>query len=505
MTNKIVNGINIDDSVGYIEKLFKVTSKPDAAGVSHLVPMKLWKAQRYYIENRTHRDIILKSRQMGLSTAVMADNTRGAFTIPYTRMAVITHKDSVSQFLLQTISRFWRNLPEKMRPQSDWHSARHIRLPKLDSYIHIDTAESDAIGFGESLNRVHLSEMSRWPQSKAKDLFNGITQTVGEGGFITIESTPKGRGGLFYQLYDAAKRGDLEYKVFFFPWWWDDNYRLPPLDGFKPAAGEEAMMDKFGLTPAQITWRRRKISEIGDDFFQEYPENDVDCWMASDISVFDGLKIREYMKQVIPGKQEGNVTIWKDVIGGEKYVMGVDVAGGIAKGDYSVASVLRVKTNEYVARIRGRIPPDLFSQEIMRLGRRYNDAEIGVERASHGWTVIRILMEYPYPNLYYYLDVDSLTGVEQRDVGWKTTVKSKPVMIDTLKASIRASDIAIWSENLLAEASAYIWNGTKAEPAGGEHDDELDALMIALQIREQSPIFSLEERYRVQSYVSIGV
>lgn len=502
----VVNGINLDNSVEYIESLFKVASKPDASGVSHLVPMKLWRAQRYYIENRTHRDIILKFRQAGLSTGIMADNSRACFTLPYTKMAVITHKDSVSQFLLQTISRFWRNLPDDMRPESDWHSARHIRLPKLDSYIHIDTAESDTIGFGETLNRVHLSEVSRWPQNKAKELFNGITQTVAEGGFITLESTPRGRGGLFHQLYDAAKRGEMEYKIFFFPWWWNEEYQLPVPDKFKATSEEEAFMKRFELELPQIVWRRRKIGEIGDDFFQEYPENDVDCWMASDISVFDGQKIRQYMQQIQKGRDEGYVTIWKDVLGGEKYVIGVDVAAGLAKGDYSVASVLRVKTNEYVARLRGRMPPDLFAQELIRLGKRYNDAEIAVERASHGLTVIRILLEVNYPNLYYYHDVDSLTGVENRDVGWKTSIKSKPIMVNGLKAAIRATDISIWSENLLNEAASYIYvNENKAEPTGGAHDDELDALMIALQIREQIPMYETSQRYKVERYATLGV
>ncbi len=479
-----------------------MATKANELGVSSLVPMKLWPAQRAYIEGRTHRDIVLKGRQMGLSTGIMAANSHRCFTIPYTKMTIVTHKEDVSQFLLQTVSRFWRNLPDEMRPESDWHSGRRIRLPKLDSYIHIDTAESDAIGFGETLNIAHLSEMSRWPGSKAKDLFNGITQTVPLGGFITVESTPKGRTGLFYDLYTATKKGDTDYKLFFFPWWFDPNYKSPVENKFEPNKEERQLMEAFKLVPEQIIWRRKKISEIGDDFYQEYPENDVDCWLSNELSAFDGIAIRQYLQQIQGGREEGYVTVWKGVLGGERYVMGVDTAGGNPKGDWSVASVLNVRRNEYVARLRARIPPDLFAREVARLGHRYNDAEVAVERESFGHVVLRVLLENNYPNLYYFTDYDTFTGMADKQPGWRTNLKTKPEMISRLQSAIRARDIVLWSENLLLEASGYIIESGKFKTSAGGHDDELDALMIALQLREQAPITEAT-RYKVQSYARI--
>lgn len=491
----------------YIPKYFKVITKADERGISELVPMELWKAQKHYIENRTHRDIIVKNRQVGMSTGIESANSHMLFTNPYTRMAIVTHDTETSEFLLQNIHRFYKHLPPDMQPEVDWASSSRIRFPKMDCYIYIDSAQSAHIGIGHTLNIAHLSEMARWPISKAADLFAGISQTVPAGGYITAESTPRGRGTEFYRLYLAASHNEIPYKAFFYPWWWDATC-VRPVEGRLKYSEEEALLIKhFGLTPEQIQFRREKILELGELFFQEYPENDVDCWLSSEVSVFDGVAIRRYMKEVEDGRREGNFTIWKDCIGGEKYVIGVDVGGGHDKGDYSVASVIRVKTNEYVSRLRAKIPPDIFTEELMRLGHRYNDAEIAVERIQHGHTVLRILMEANYPNIYEHEEYDMVLGSNTTSPGWNTSAKSKPIMIDDLNTAFRAHDLVSWSENLLLEASSAMWSTTphgkpKMVTGKGSYDDELIAVMIALQVRNRVPIFEAP-RQKPISYITL--
>ena len=492
----------LENPLLYIPKYFKVISKATKRSASDLVPMVLWPAQKHYIQNRTHRDVCVKNRQQGFSTGVMADTSYRLFTQPFQRVAIITHDQETSEFLFQTVQRFYRNLPSEMRPETDWKSGSRMRFPKLDSYIYIDSAKSDSLGIGHTLNVAHLSEVAKWPPRKAEDLFADISQTVPEGGYITLETTPKGRVGLAYRLYDAAKRGDINYKPFFYPWWWDITCIRSVDRKLEITKEEQQLVSNYNLTNEQVAFRREKIAELGDLFYQEYPENDIDCWLTSDISVFDGLAIRRYLQQTQPGRQDGNLILWKDVIGGEKYVIGVDPAGGYEKGDYSVASVLNVKRNEYVARIRGRIPPDLFAQELIRLGHRYNEAQIGVERLMHGHTVLRILMENNYPDIYHQQDYDALIGSITRQPGWNTSGKTKPIMIDTMATALRAGDIIIWSENFLLEASGYMWEGQKTKKSPGGFDDELDALMIALQLREQAPIIE-PQKYGVRSYARI--
>ncbi len=493
--------MDIDNALEYIPQNFKIITKADRFGDTSLAPMVLWPAQKHYIENSTRRDVCVKSRQQGFSCAVMARNAHLIFTRPYQRATIITHDQETSEFLFQTVQRFHRNLSPEKRPRTDWKSGHRMRFQALDSYIYIDSAKSDSLGIGHTLNLAHLSEVARWPTRRAYDLFADISQTVPEGGYITLESTPEGRAGLFYDIYQSAKKGENNYKPFFYPWWWDVTCVREASEYPKELTKEETLLiEGMNLNPQQIAFRREKLGELNDLFYREYPENDVDCWLTGEMSVYDGVAIRRYLMQVQEGRQDGNVTIWKDVIGGEKYVIGVDTAGGHEKGDFSVASVVKCKTNEYVARYRARIAPDMFAQELLRLGRRFNDAEIGVERIMHGSTILHILISNNYPNIYYSEDYDTFSQTVSREPGWKTSRVTKPIMVDTLNSMLSAGDLITWSENFLMEASGLTRDGQKIIKPSGGFDDEVDALAIALQLRENTSIYETKDEDRVFTY-----
>jgi hypothetical protein len=328
---------------------------------------------------------------------------------------------------------------------------------------------------------------------------------------------------LFYEIYQSAKRGENGFTPFFYPWWFSPDYTMPGVTEFRIddmaekcahilnmsvrqlAEYEKYLADKYSLTPGQIAWRRAKIGELRELFFQEYPENDIDCWLSGDFAVVDGVTLRPYYDAIRPGHTEGNLTIWKDAIGGRNYVVGVDVASGSAR-DYSVASVLDCRTLEYVARLRGKIHPDLFSEEVIRLANRYNGAKIAVERASHGHTVLHILIERNYPNLYYHNDYDENLKVNVMNPGWVTSAKTKLPMVNDIVAAFRSGDLISWSENLVNEASGLTWEngiGSKIKTGPGGNDDEFIAVAIALQVRENSPVIEEKEEHRVRHYARV--
>ena len=280
---------------------------------------------------------------------------------------------------------------------------------------------------------------------------------------------------------------------------------MPVEGGEKWNDDEKTLMKVYGLTAEQMCWRRWKQSELKELFYQEYPENDTDCWITGEISVFDGGAIRRHMLNARAGTVEGNVEIWKDVIGGRKYVIACDVGGGHLKGDFSVATVWEARTNEHVATLRGRLAPDLFATEAMRLGRRYNDALAAIERNNHGHVVIKCFIDASYPNLYYHTDYDMTTGGIAATPGWITSGKTKPIMVDGFGAALRANDLTTHSVNLLNEAASYQYKaGTmeklKTGAAPGEYDDELVSAMIALAVREHDPGALFDERYPIERY-----
>ena len=501
---------DIDDPEDYITKNLKVLTKADKSGASGICPFVFWPSQRDYLHKRTFRDIILKSRQTGMTTGVMALNAHKLFTVPYQRGVVITHDDDTSQFLLMTMTRFWQHLDAELKPRVDWKSSRRIRFPDLDSYIYVDSANSDSIGIGQSLTFAHLSEVARWPKAKADQLFADVSQTTpAQGAHVVIESTPRGRVGLFPELWQAAKKKEVPYKPFFYPWWFDIT-AVFPVEGKLEYTSEEKKLvdyvkrkDNIDLTPEQIAFRRLKQQELRDLFYQEYPENDIDCFLTNEMAAFDGVALKDYMMGVWDGRQIDDwTTIWRDVLGGERYVIGVDMASGQAKGDWSVACVINIKRNEYVARIRAKIPPDLFAGKVMALGYRYNQALIGVEKASHGHSVLQKLLDNAYPNIYFHEDYDSMVNGTSQP-GWKTTAKTKPIMVDTMAAFIRSHSIELWSQNFCEEAMDLTWDGSKIVKRAKGSDDEVDALMIALQLREAQPIMEQFNYAKPKSYIRV--
>ncbi len=281
--------MNTEESVAYIESKLKVITKADQRGQSQLVPFKLWPSQLYYIRNRTNRDICVKNRQQGFSTGVMADNARVLFTQPFERQNIVAHDQDTAEWLFFTVERFHRNLPPAERPKVDWKSGQRMRFPHLDSYIYVDSAQSEHLSLGRTLTRAHLSEMSKWPPRQADALYADVSQTVPEHGFITIEATPKGRNGKFYELYQSAKKREVNYKAFFFAWWWDVTCIRTPQEGMALTSEEKQLIeyvritDKMELTLQNIAFRREKIAELRDLFFQEYPENDTDCVLPTSL------------------------------------------------------------------------------------------------------------------------------------------------------------------------------------------------------------------------------
>jgi hypothetical protein len=518
----------IAEKISFIENNFKIIDKK-----TNLVPFRLKKCQKHFIENKTHRNVCVKGRQMGFSSIVEADASHDLFTMAYQRQTIITQDTETSEFLFQNVQRFYRNLPwnlnkpdDQMQPKHDWKSGNRMRFPKIDSYIYIDSAKSDSVGIGHTINHVHLSELAKWPDRTARQLWADITQTVPAEGNITAESTPTGRNGVFYEIYQEAKKGINGFKHFFYPWWWDEEYIRDPGIYLTPSKVENLALilgqstQKFleeernlaeynNLSSAQIAFRRCKIGEIKLLFFQEYPENDIDCWLSNEMSVVNAASLRHYYPCVKEGKVEGDLTVWKDVIGGRNYVIGVDVASGQAR-DYSVGSVMDVKTMEYVARIRGKIRPDLFGEQLFNLGLRYNNAMIAVERIGHGGVVLKTLLDKGYEKLYYHLDYDDVTSMPSAEAGWPTTKVTKPLMINGVIAAFDSGSIITWSENLLSEASSIVWDkGTdsKIKTVTGGNDDEFIAVSIALQVRETVPIIGSNDNSEIahSSYSSRSI
>ena len=164
------------------------------------------------------------------------------------------------------------------------------------------------------------------------------------------------------------------------------------------------------------------------------------------------------------------------------YVIGGDVAEGLATGDYSVGVVLD-ENCDMVALWRGHIDPDLFGKQLVALGYFYNEAYIGAEVNNHGLTTVKSMLNEEYYNIYYSKVYDRINEELTKKVGWTTNVKTKPIMINKLAEFVREFLVGIPAIEVIKELYTYVIDDkgrTNAQP--GCHDDCVMAIAIAIQV-----------------------
>jgi hypothetical protein len=189
-------------------------------------------------------------------------------------------------------------------------------------------------------------------------------------------------------------------------------------------------------------------------------------------------------KYIIEALDDGELQVWQRPQPGKEYRIGADISEGLDVGrdtDWSVGVVLNASTMDEVATIRVKIDPDLFAWQLASLGKWYNNAKLIVERNNHGLVTLKFLSDvHIYPDIYSEKILDERSSRSARKLGFHTTVKSKPLIIDYLKELIREDEIKIRSPKVLDELQTFVnYPNGSMRAQSGSHDDCVMALAIA--------------------------
>lgn len=491
-----------DEFPFYAEKALKIRTKK-----AKIVPFKLNNAQvklQQAIDEQIAttgrvRIIILKARQQGLSTAVGGYMYHRVSQATAKKAIVVTHKSDSTTALFNMTKRYHDNVPEILRPNTSYSSKRELVFDKLDSSYIVATAGGDSIARGETITHAHLSELAFWKESSARENLNGLLQSIPDEDdtAVFIESTANGVTGPFYELWKGAVEGTNGYYPLFIPWFLDPEYRKTAPEGFVRTPDEEKLALKFNLDNDQLYWRRLKVNQNGLDLFkQEYPAEPEDAFLTTGRPVFDPIKVTERMNTVQGpirrmgleltewvSHPQGELLMYYEVDPAETYYIGADVAMGVRGGDYSVAQVLDSNKRQ-VGMWRGHVHPDYFAEVLYRLGLFYNTAKIAVESNNHGLLTVTLLYKtWEYPNVHTNVVEDKMTDVDTPNLGFATTSKTKPMIIDDLRASIRIDELQLNDKMTMQEMLTYVVKESgKLEAEEGCHDDTVMALAICNHI-----------------------
>lgn len=497
-----------------IEKLFHIVDKDMRS-----IPFVLNPPQKRILQELGNMDIILKARQEGISSLVLAMFTMDFLTIENIRCVVISHEDKSTQrlfdrvrYYLESMKRTWPGeLPYKLK----YNSRHELVNTEKNSIFYIGTAGAKAFGRGDTINNLHVSELALWPDQERTMI--GLIQAVPKDGRIVIESTANGIGDYFYKLWIKSREAEGAFKIHFLPWFELPDYVMPV--GTVPmelTEAEQDLINRYHLSREQIAWRRWKISQMNGDwrdpatwdkFNQEFPSNAEEAFIVSGNPVWSPTMLRTYYNHckkpelvgnlrgfnpiTIEPNERGYLKIWKEPDEFHTYAIGVDVSEGKVMGegesgrerDASCAQVFDKMTYEQVATWYGRIDPDLLGRQLDLLGRFYNDAYIGVERNAVGITPLIVLRDLNYPNLYYRertgMMVDKITG----ELGWVTDSLSKESLIADATNLLRDKRIVLYDEQTVGEMMSFVRDSEgKARAAKSAYDDRVMAFLIALRM-----------------------
>ena len=255
------------------------------------------------------RIIVLKARQMGVSTWTQGQMFTHCAHNPSTFGLTVAHKKDGSKNLMRMSRRYLANLlypPPHQPPSAGAIVFNH------DSHLAIETARAaDEMGRSQTIHHLHCSELAFWPQPEAG--LNALLQTMGEypGCSCLIESTANGKN-YFHSLWEAAVNGDSEFVPIFFPWFADPSYRKMIPDGDRRefegsmSKDERELCEKYCLELEQIAWRRHTLrNKCGNSlpkFKQEYPANPKEAFQFSSAPVLN----QQIIDEMMPRSNEGD-------------------------------------------------------------------------------------------------------------------------------------------------------------------------------------------------------
>jgi hypothetical protein len=442
------------------------------------------------------RAIILKARQMGLSTYTTGRVFWKSYFNAYNKSVVMAHDAATSDALFGMSRNIIYNMADTFRPVLKKSNAKEIMFEHNDSGYRLYTAGAPEAGRGTTPTIAHLSEVAFWGHDEKilAGLFQGISQS--EGTEVILESTANGVGNSFHRLWQGAVKGENDYIAIFVPWYLMTEYQRKSPEGFERTTEEEVLVTRYNLTDDQLYWRRLKIAEGGENKFrQEYPATPEEAFIVSGSNVFNIEKLSKLIPQPILAKREfnfessmmedirdGSIEIFKYPTFEDAFAIGADVALGVGK-DYSTAVVINAQREVCAVYRSNTIDPSQFGDLLFYLGRYYNNALLAVESNSMGIATLNRLTQMGYLNMYYQTKMANVSKEEGSRIGWRTTSASKPAIIGFLKNAIEQEDIWIPSRVIIGELMNYVADESgKTNAIIGQNDDTVIALAIALEV-----------------------
>jgi len=276
----------LSDKHWRMNNLYRIVDKNGSS-----IPFKLNDVQKEVLAGLHNRNLILKCRQLGMSTfsvLYMLDET--IFNSNLSAGIVSYSLEHAQHIFKRIIGHALDNLTPFAKEMTGvvQRSAREISFSN-GSFLRVDTTLR-----GGSYQAILVSEYGKTCARnpiKAEEVVTGSLQAVPIDGQIIIESTGEGNSGFYAEMVNnSALRGnedlnELEYKLFFFNWLTDPKYVLSKRIDYDNDL--QKYFDKLEITldtkisQPQRNWYALQRNILGDKVKQEYPSTISEAFITS--------------------------------------------------------------------------------------------------------------------------------------------------------------------------------------------------------------------------------
>ena len=290
----------LNDKRWRLSNLYYITDKQ-----GNEIKFNLNWAQSQLFEREWHQMLVLKARQLGVTTYFSINFLDDCFWHGNTNAGIIAHrKEDAEDIFKKKVKYAYDRMPQWTRT---FNSATNDRSGELA----FENGSSYRVSTGfrsGTYQRLLVSEFGKICAKSpdvAKEIVTGSLNTVSSDQVIAIESTAEGREGYFYDFSKQAEalslRSDgtlspMQQRFFFFPWYEEPAYRESS-EGIIVSKETNEYLDYIEterqrkIDEEQRRWYEMKLKMLGDSMKQEYPSTPKEAFESANEGLYYGLQL----------------------------------------------------------------------------------------------------------------------------------------------------------------------------------------------------------------------
>jgi hypothetical protein len=435
----------------FFEQAIQVPAGEILGGAKGRTSFELFDYQKQALETfRNERYVIvLKSRQLGLTTLAMAYAMWMLIFRPGSNIIMVSRSQTAADKALELIDFMWSFLPtwvQERGPKLENDAAKHHSYKFSDGMVSRITsyAATRTVAAGQTATLVLWDEAAL--AEYQEDALRTLIPTTDAGGSMIVFSTARGGHNTFARLYRSADRGENEFKTLFYPW---------HVSRFMNPLVEQGEVD-YTLYES----KKRAMSSEPWLFYAEYPSDPDEAFRQSGRSRFSNLPPTEDFEdfplrgRIVSSEfsgykfvedPDGPLRMQESALNGtplgHKCVISVDPSSG-SGGDYTAMTIGWANSDGIPERVAfwhsNTTEPTEYAYDVMRLGHFFSGdnnrpALVAVEKqGGFGDTVVHVLRGENYPNLYVYRYTGHRKYKTEQTFGFPMTPTRRQLVIDTL-------------------------------------------------------------------------